>query len=270
MIAAHTHRPRRRRIRARAVFVACAVVTVASLASGCGAQAGDDQDPDHRSFSLQGKTLTIDSDDSALDLVPVDGDRVRVTRWFKGQVVLGGDPSVSWTWHDDRLTLRTHCSGVITDCSARHRVEVPRDAAVTVHNADGTVTANGFRTALKIRTDDGAIRVEHSSGPLELATADGSVHALDVTSHQVKASTDDGSIQLGLATVPDRVDAHTEDGATTIALPRSGPDGTPATYRVTASTDDGRVDIGVPRDAHSPHVVSAHSEDGKVTVRNAN
>ncbi len=267
MIARTPHPPRGR---TRTVIAAGVVVAVVSLASGCGARAGDDKDPEHRSFSLHGKTLTIDSDDSSLDLVPVDGHEVRVTRWFKGRVVLGGDPSVSWTWHDDRLTLHTHCSGMIADCSARHRVEVPRDAAVTVHDGDGRVTARDFRTALKIHTDDGAIRVEHSAGPLELSASDGSVHAVGVMSRQVKATTDDGSIQLELTGVPDRVDARSEDGATTIALPRSGPGAGTVAYRVTATTDDGHVDIGVPRDAHSPHVVSARSDDGKVTVRNAN
>ncbi|MBB6419352.1 hypothetical protein ACIBQ5_02870 [Streptomyces massasporeus] len=49
----------------------------------------------------------------------------------------------------------------------------------------------------------------------------------------------------------------------TIAVPRSA-------YRVTTETGDGGVDVSVPRDETSPHVVSAHTVDGKVTVRTAN
>jgi len=45
------------------------VAVVALLAAGCGASAGDDKEPEHRSFALNGRTLTVDSDDSALDLV---------------------------------------------------------------------------------------------------------------------------------------------------------------------------------------------------------
>lgn len=277
----HTRRPRRRRTRGRrlrggvrprlrVVAVAGAVVAVATLAGGCGGRAQDDGHPDQRTFALHGKTLTIDSDDSALELVPVDGDEVRVTRWFDARVVLGKDPKTTWSWQDDRLTLRVHCSGVVTSCSAKHRVEVPRDVMVTVRNQDGSVTARGFRSALRIHTDDGSIRVEDSAGPLELSGRDGSIRAVGLTSRQVKATSVDGSLQLELKDVPDRVDARSEDGSTTITLPRSGGSAGAVAYHVTATSDDGHVSVDVPRDEHSAHVVSAHADDGTVTVRNAN
>lgn len=269
-------RTRGRRLRAgarpglRVVAVAGAVVAAVTLVGGCGSRAQDDGDPDHRTFDLHGKTLTIDSDDSALELVPVDGDEVRVTRWFSARVVLGGDPKATWSWQDDQLTLRVHCAGVVTSCSAKHRVEVPRDVAVTVRNQDGSVTARGFRTALRIHSDDGSVRVEDSAGPLELSGKDGSIRAVGLTSRRVRATTDDGSLELELKNVPDRVDTRTKDGSTTITLPRSGAGGTPVAYQVTAASKDGHVTVDVPRDEHSRHVVSAHADDGKVTVRNAN
>lgn len=256
------------RSRTPALAVIGMVVAVTALASGCGARVGDDKKPEHRSFSLHGKTLTIDSDNSALELVPVDGDKVRVTRWFSGRTVLSDAPSTSWSWHDDRLTLRVHCSGVISGCSSKHRIEVPRSAAVTVHNQDGRVTARDFRTALKIDTEDGSVQVERSAGPLELTGADASIHAVRVTSRQVRATAADGVIELELAAVPDRVEARSEDGATTITLPRSGPDGGTVAYHVDVSSKDGPTDIAVPRDVHSPHVIAAYADDGKVTVRN--
>lgn len=258
------------RPRLRAVAVAGAVVAVVALAGGCGGRAQDDEHPDHRTFELHGKTLTIDSNDSALELVPVDGDKVQVTRWFTARVTLGDDPTTTWSWQDDQLTLRVHCSGLVTSCSAKHRVEVPRDVAVTVRNQDGSVTASGFRTALRLHSDDGSLHVENASGPLELTSKDGSIHAVGLTSRQVRAATDDGSLELELKEVPDRVDTRTKDGSTTITLPRSSSGGAAAAYHVTAASDDGHVTVDVPRDAHSPHVVSAHADDGKVTVRNAN
>src|SRR3954465_11433662 len=109
-----------RTVTARAVLAAGAVVVLVGAATACGASAGDDKDPDHRSFALTGHTLTVDSDDSALEIVAADGNpggKIEVTRWFQGTVAVGKDPKVSWKMEDDRLTLRMKCSGVVADCS---------------------------------------------------------------------------------------------------------------------------------------------------------
>ncbi|MEG3626492.1 DUF4097 family beta strand repeat-containing protein [Streptomyces poriticola] len=249
---------------ARALAAAGAVVALVAGLSAC-SSASEDKDPEHRSFPLEGRTLTVDSDDSELEIVAVDSEnpgRIEVTRWFKGSVALGDEPRVSWKMAGDRLTLGVHCSGFIADCAARHRVEVPRGIAVKVENEDGRVRAQGFRDALSIRTEDGSVRVTDSSGPLELRSADGSVRA-EVSSRRVTAHTGDGSVRLRLDAVPDRVESRSGDGSVTVELPR-------AAYRVTTRTGDGSVDVSVPRDDTSSHVVDARTGDGKVTVRTAN
>ncbi|WP_435611658.1 DUF4097 family beta strand repeat-containing protein [Streptomyces sp. bgisy159] len=254
-----------RSVPGRAALASVAVVLLVATATACGASAADDDRPEHRSFALDGTALTIDSDDSALEIVAVDGrpaDRIEVTRWFEGSVVAGEDPKVTWSMEDDRLKLRVHCSGVIADCSAKHRIEVPRGVTVSVEDGDGSVRASGFRDALSIRTGDGSVRVTDTSGPLRLRTGDGSVRA-DVSSRQVSSRTGDGSAHLRLAAVPDRVDAVGGDGSVTIDLPR-------AAYRVTTSSGDGSVDVSVPRDETSAHVVSVRTGDGSVTIRTAN
>lgn len=255
-----------RTIPVRAAAVAGVVTVLLAGVTACGASAGDDKDPEHRSFPLEGRTLTVDSDDSALEIVAAEGNKggtVEVTRWFQGSVAIGSDPKVTWAMKDDRLVLREKCSGMIANCSAKHRIEVPRGVTVKVEDGDGSVRARGFRDALSIRTGDGSVRVTDSSGPLDLRTGDGSMHVSDVSSRQVKAQTGDGSVRLELGTVPDLVETRSGDGSVTIELPR-------ATYRVTTQTGDGSVDVSVPRDDTSSHVVSARSGDGKVTVRTAN
>ncbi|MER5433400.1 DUF4097 family beta strand repeat-containing protein [Streptomyces sp. NPDC002588] len=250
---------------ARAALAAAAVVALAATATGCGASAADDEHPEQRSFALPGRTLTIDSDDSALEIVAAAGNKagaVEVTRWFQGSVAIGKEPKVTWSMKGDRLKLRVRCSGVVADCAAKHRVEVPRGVAVKVEDDDGSVRASGFRDALSIRAEDGSVRVTDSSGPLAVRTDDGSVRA-EVSSRTVSTRTEDGSVRLDLAAVPDRVESVSEDGAVTITVPK-------AAYRVTTDTDDGGQDIGVPRDDSSPHEVSAKTQDGKVTVRTAN
>ncbi|MEU1041754.1 DUF4097 family beta strand repeat-containing protein [Streptomyces sp. NPDC005551] len=252
--------------RVRTAAASAAVVALVAAVSACGADAADDEKPEHRSFALHGRTLTVDSDDSALELVVADSDdadEVEVTRWFEGSVVMGGEPRVTWTMRDDRLVLRMKCSGVVADCSARHRIEVPRGIAVSVEDGDGSVTAKGFEERLSIRTSDGSVRVTDSAGPLDLHSGDGSITALGVDSRRVRATTGDGSVRLELGVVPQLVESRSQDGSITIGLPRE-------TYRVTAGSDDGAVDVSVPRDDKSPHVVSARAGDGKVTVRTAN
>ncbi|MGW8060786.1 DUF4097 family beta strand repeat-containing protein [Streptomyces ziwulingensis] len=253
-----------RTVPARAFAVLGAVAVLVTGLGAC-ASAGDDEDPEHRSFPLQGRTLTVDADDSALEIVASDDHavgKIRVTRWFSGSVAVGSDPEVTWTMDDDRLVLRMHCSGVVADCAAEHRVEVPRGIAVKVKTDDGSVRARGLRQALDVRTADGSVRVSDSTGPLEMHSDDGSLRA-DVSSRRVNASTKDGSVRLGLEVVPDRVETRSDDGSVTVALP-------PATYKVSAESDDGSVDVCVPRDDASSHVVTARTQDGKVTVRTAN
>ncbi|MGW2641995.1 DUF4097 family beta strand repeat-containing protein [Streptomyces sp. NPDC001348] len=241
------------------------LVLLTAALSACGASAGDDKHPDHRSFTLHGHTLVVDSDDSALEIVAAGSNRagtVEVTRWFEGSTVVGSDPKASWSMKDDRLVLRMKCSGFIADCAARHRIELPRGIAVEVEDGDGGVRAHGFRDALGIRTHDGSVHVTDSTGPLEVRTDDGSAHA-DVSSPRVRVTSRDGSVDLVLGAVPDLVESRTEDGSVTIGLPR-------AVYRVTTRTADGGDHVSVPRSGSSPHVVSARTADGKITVRTAN
>ncbi|MFD5160277.1 DUF4097 domain-containing protein [Streptomyces hawaiiensis] len=286
---------------ARAAALAGAAVVLVAGLSACGASAGEDTDPDRRSFGLQGRTLTVDSDDSALEIVASGkspAGKIEVTRWFQGSVVVGKEPKVTWDMRDDRLVLRLKCSGIVVDCSAKHRIEVPRGITVKVQDGDGSVRARGFRDPLSIRTGDGSVRVSDTTGPLELRTGDGSIRVsgatgplalrtgdgsirvtdttgplrmrtsdgsirADVSSRTVRTQTGDGSVRLELGVVPDRVESRSGDGSVNIALPRTA-------YRVTTETGDGGVDVSVPRDETSSHVVSAHTGDGKVTVRTAN
>lgn len=263
----HTTRTTRttRTARTRALALAGATAVLVAGLSACGASAADDDDPEHRSFDLPGRTLTIDSDDSALEIVASEGNspgRIEVTRWFRGTVAIGSDPKVTWTMDGDRLVLREKCSGIVADCAAKHRIEVPRGVSVKVEEKDGSVRARGFRDALSIRTTDGSVHVTDSSGPLELRTGDGSVRA-EVSSRTVRTHSGDGSVRLELGAVPDLVDSRSGDGSLTIGLPR-------ASYRVDTSTGDGGEDVSVPRDDSSSHVVTARTGDGNLTVRTVN
>ncbi|MFD6419735.1 DUF4097 family beta strand repeat-containing protein [Streptomyces sp. NPDC060194] len=234
----------------------------ALLVGGCGGELKD-AEAQTRDFPLGGGTaLVVDSRDSALEVVAADVEGVRVTRWFDGSVVLGEAPKATWAMRDGRLTLRIDCDGFVAGCSARHRVEVPRDVAVSIENEDGSVTASGLETGVGLRSRDGRVVVRDVAGDLDLRSEDGSVEVTGVRSKHLRVRSEDGRTRLAPAAVPDRVEVVSRDGLVDIELPE-------AAYKVTTDVRDGRLRVDVPRDAASPHEVSAESRDGQVTIRTA-
>lgn len=252
----------RRRIRA---LLAAGGAVVALAVSGCGGGADVDGAPvETKRFPFSGEALTIDADNSELEIVPADIADVRVSRQVDGWVFLGEGPSPSWRLAEGRLTLRVECDALASDCDSVHRIQVPRGVAVTVEDDNGNVTADGFDTALTVRTDNGDVLVRNASGALDLASGNGEVVVEGgSTSAQVVARTDNGAVRLALSAVPRRVEAVSDNGEIDIALP-------PGTYDVDGRSDNGDVRIDVPTRKGSAHVVSARSDNGEVVVRSAN
>ncbi|MFF4216414.1 DUF4097 family beta strand repeat-containing protein [Streptomyces nondiastaticus] len=252
-------KPRTRSAALRIPLVTVGVLVAGAVLTGCGSADADEATPEHKAFALAGKELTVESDNSALELVPADVKDVRVTRWFSGWT-LGGTAKVTWEMDGSVLKLKEKCSGLSADCESRHKIEVPRGVKVTVKNDNGAVKARGFDTDLDIRSGNGAVRVDDSSGSLRLHSSNGTLTTTGVTSRQVKADTDNGAVQLSFGRAPDRVDAGSDNGSITIGLPR-------APYKAEGRSNNGKVRVDVPRDDNSAHVVTAHSNNGEVKIR---
>lgn len=244
----------------RLLAASAAGVALLGATAAC-ADSSDDRTPEKKTFALDGRILTVDAADSSVVLRPADVKDIRVTRWFDAWSV-GGSTKTSWSLDGNTLKLRVKCSGVVTGCSARHEVLVPRGVSVTVVNSDGKVEASGFDTPLKVSTKDGSVVVRDVTGALDLSSKDGKVDAAGVSSPRVTAHSSDGSVNLRFTAVPDRVQATSSDGKVIIELPDDR-------YRVFATASDGKVTVTVPRDDASDHEVTVHSDDGSVTVRPA-
>ncbi|WP_050374519.1 DUF4097 family beta strand repeat-containing protein [Streptomyces acidiscabies] len=240
------------------------VVLIAVFGTAC-SDASEDTEPESRAFGLKGSTLTIDAQDTALEIVAAEGNKagqVEVTRWFDGSVTVGEGPKLTWSMSEDgRLKLRMKCSGLVADCSARHRVEIPRGVAVKVVSNDGGVKVSGLRDALSVKAGDGSVRITDTSGPLDLDTNDGSVRA-DVSSRRITTHSGDGSVRLNLSVVPDRIEAKANDGNVTIEVPKG-------TYKVSTKVNDGDTRVSVPRADDSAHEITARVSDGHLTIRTA-
>ncbi|AXK33436.1 hypothetical protein DVA86_13005 [Streptomyces armeniacus] len=247
--------------------LALALIAVAATLSGCSMEQVSDGKAKHKSFALTGRQLTVVTGDSRLELVPVDREadaagtrQLDVTRWFKASK-LNGKVGADWELEGgDTLRLKVTCKGLMVDCSARHRVEVPRDVAVDVRSQDGRVSASGFSTPLSIRTADGDVEVRGAGADLKLRTADGDIRAEKLRSRSVSARSQDGSLTLGFREPPTSVRTESQDGSTTVTAPR-----TP--YRIRTDTADGSVDVSLPRRKSSPRSIEATAQDGSITLR---
>ncbi|MFE9825068.1 DUF4097 family beta strand repeat-containing protein [Streptomyces sp. NPDC005791] len=251
--------------RTRALVAAAGTVLLLAGLSGCGSADAEDAPAEHKSFAFSGKALSIDAENSTLDLVPADVEQIEVTRRVDGWVMLGSGPDPVWKLDGDELRLEVKCRGLVSNCEAHHEVKVPRGLALTVQGDNGKVTAAGFTGPLKVTADNGGIRVRDVSGPLELSADNGSVEAERVSGSSVIARADNGAVRIGLSRVPDLVDTVSDNGSVTIDLPAGR-----SAYAVSAEADNGDVSVKVPRSESSKHVVKARSDNGEVTVRTAN
>ncbi|WP_406057958.1 DUF4097 domain-containing protein [Streptomyces sp. NBC_01077] len=238
-------------------------VLLASLAlAGCGTTDVEEAPVERKAFAFDGDALTVDSDNSELVITPADIDDVRVERQVDGWVFMGSGPDAVWKLVDGKLTLRVDCDGIASNCGGVHRIQVPRDVAVTVENDNGRVTAEGFATPMKVRSDNGDVYVRKAGGPLDLGSENGDV-VVEATAPELVARSDNGDLRITLGSVPRRVDIVTDNGDVDLSLPT-------AEYEVTAASDNGDVRVDVPRRDKSEHSVSVRSDNGDVSVLTAN
>ncbi|GAA2986447.1 DUF4097 family beta strand repeat-containing protein [Streptomyces fulvorobeus] len=248
-----------------ALGVSGGVLVLLTVLSGCGSTDVDDAPAERKSFALSGKALTIDSENSTVELVPADVRQVEVTRRFDGWVVLGSGPEAVWEMDGGVLRLEVKCEAMISDCAAHHRVRVPRGVAVAVRGDNGKVTASGFDTRLDLTSHNGGVVVRDSSGPLKLGSDNGAVVAERISAASVNAHSDNGSVRLEFTGVPTLVETVSDNGSIFVELP-----GGEEAYAVNAEAVHGDVSVKVPRREDSPHVVRARSDNGEITVRSAN
>ncbi|MEV4947479.1 DUF4097 family beta strand repeat-containing protein [Streptomyces sp. NPDC053755] len=252
----------RRRI--RTLLAVGGAVVIALGVTGCGDADVEGAPVEAKRFAFSGGTLTIDADDTELELVPADIEDVRVSRQVDGWVFMGSGPEPVWRMEGGRLTLRVECDALASDCDSVHRVQVPRGVALVVEDDNGKVTADGFDTPVTVRADNGAVLVRDASGALDLSSGNGEVVVEgDTTSQRIVARSDNGAVRLALRAVPSSVEAGSDNGEIDITLPRG-------TYDVDARSDNGEVRVDVPTAKGSGHVVTARSDNGEVVVRSAN
>ncbi len=146
-------------------------------------------------------------------------------------------------------------------CSVDYVVAVPSSVSVVVRTDNGSIRAQGLHAGADLETDNAGITVDDLSGPVRLSTDNGDVTGSSLGSRQVSVDTDNGSITLTLGVVPNSVRTQSDNGSITLVVP----DTTDA-YRLDVGTSQGSVTTPVRTDPTSPRVLSAHTDNGDVTI----
>ncbi|MDA0563820.1 DUF4097 domain-containing protein [Streptomonospora sp. S1-112] len=237
------------------------VPLVLAALTGCGSAA--EPPGEQRGFALPDRSLTVSVADGDLDIRPADVAEVQVTRYVDAWSLTGADPRPTWKLSGQTLTLALDCGLVVFGrCDARYEVLVPRGVDVAVEGGSGEIAAEGFATALRVTSDNGAVRVADASGPLALETSSGRLTATGIAAGHTTAESENGEIDLSYAEVPDRVRATADNGAVSLTLPE-------APYALTATTDSGTVDSDLSEDPGSPHTVTVTTDNGAIGLHTA-
>ena len=139
------------------------------------------------------------------------------------------------------LTLSYTCPSEFV-CGVSYDVQVPRGVAVTVSTAAGPITLMSL------------------AGPVSAQTSAGLITAIGLSSPTAALKSNAGGIDATFSAAPSSVHATTNVGPISLAVPGS------AAYQINTHAYIGSSTVTVPKSAASPHVISASSDLGSITI----
>ena len=164
-------------------------------------------------------------------VTPADVKDVEVARQVNGWVVVRQRAQSELGLKDGTLSLTVKCSGLISNCGARHEVKVPRGVAVTVHQRRRPRRGLRLRHPAEdhLRQRPGERQgLLGPAGPHRAGRADRRRGDLAKT---VRAGSDNGRVALAFAVVPDSVRPRATTAASTCPYRRARTRSTPAPTR---------------------------------------
>jgi hypothetical protein len=218
----------------------------------------------HATFpTAEVRTVSIDVSSGSVRIqgtnqsgVTIDGTRSRgLTRSSHSERVEG-----------DQLVIKASCAPLLnTFCGVDYRLTVPEGVAVVASVHDASIRIGNVHGALDVSSTDGSIRVDGAGvagAPARFHSSDGSITGINLATAQVEARSSDGAMHLTFVQPPQTVQTRSSDGSVTIVVPN-----TSDAYRVDASSSGSSVHTSIRTDPTSSRVISAHTADGRVTIR---
>jgi hypothetical protein len=191
--------------------------------------------------AFTGRLLAVTVTDSSghISVTGTSGDTVSVTERISYRST---PPDMRNSKAGDRVVLGYRCADTDGACGVAYDIRVPPGVAVTATTAMG------------------GIRLSALSGRVVAHTSMGTIIGTGLRMTSAKLSTDMGGVDVSFASAPSVLEASSDDGPVTIAVPATG------RYSVSAGSELGTVSVTVPRSATSAHHISAHSSLGPVTI----
>jgi len=150
-------------------------------------------------------------------------------------------PTVTHVISGTTLTLSYSCPSEFV-CGVSYDVQVPRGVAVQVSTAAGPITLTSL------------------AGPVSARTSAGLITGISLSSPTATLKSNAGGINATFSAAPSSVHATTNVGPISLAVPGS------AAYQVSTHAYVGSSTVTVPKSASSPHVISANSDLGSITI----
>ncbi len=227
----------------RVAALAAVVCAVLPAAAGCGAlkqfgAASHTARTQNFTISARITTVVINSNTASITVTGSNRSTILVSQqpYYSKK-----PPATTRRVTGTTLTLSYDCSAELV-CGVTYNLRVPRGVAVQAGSSAGTITLTSLAGAVSAQTDAGFLT------------------ATDLSSPTVSLRSNAGGIVAAFSRVPDSVHASTNVGPISITLPVS------ASYRIDTHTYLGTSNISVRKSASSPHVITASSDLGSITI----
>lgn len=241
----------------RAVVTACAASVALSGLAGCYVDVGALRQQTHE-YSVPGQVHAL--------VVHSHVGGVHVTGSGSGPVVVTehltfrhAAPVTTHRVSAGTLTLGNSCPALET-CSVRYDIRVPRTLAVRITDNVGTILLRSLSGPVTAHTNAGGIDLDSLSGPVEATGRAGTILGRDVSSARVTLSMSAGRIDVTFSAPPESLTATMVAGPVSLRVPGTVP------YAVSVHASVGRTRVSVTRSPASPHVITASTTTGTVTI----
>jgi len=225
------------------VAVATVVCAALPVVGGCGAlkQVGAGaHNAAAQTFTITGHvtTVVIDGGASSVSVTGSDRGTIGVSQQASYSKT---PPLTSRRVAGTTLTLSYSCKAELV-CGVEYAVQVPRGVAVRASTRAGAITLTSVTGDVSAQTDAGVII------------------ANDLGSATVELKSNAGGIIAAFSAVPGSIRASTNIGAISITVPGV------VAYQIHTHTYVGSSTVSVRKNPASPHVITASSDLGSITI----
>ncbi len=175
------------------------------------------------------------------------------------------EPFVDIRAEGQRLEIESRCQDRVLPitmgpCRANLILTVPAAATVDVIVIDGDVVATGLAGATRLRSIDGAVRIDTQSGDLQASSEGEPLAVRDLSSAVADLRSIRGAVDVAVAQPGAELSVTSQQGDVSVVLP-------PGAYAVDAASDSGaiRTDDEITNDPASPVKVVVRTTSGDVT-----